>query len=105
MDVAKELAAGHRRVLRSIDRNVLLAEARIEGMEPYAYALKVDRERKAAADAAIRTGAEQFGANIRALADAWQAFAEGVARGFNGGLPSQQYPGTINPQQVPRRNT
>lgn len=85
MNVEKEVAAANRRVQLGIERNVLIAMARIEGITPMEYALKLDAERAEAARAAAVNAAEQLGRNLRAIRDSLVSAAEGIARGFEQG--------------------
>lgn len=85
MNVEREIAAANRQVQFGIERNALIALARIEGMTPEAYAEKIDAERTQAALTAFQSGAEQMGRNLRAIRDSLAQMAEGIARGFNGG--------------------
>ncbi|UVG34608.1 hypothetical protein SEA_CHEETO1_43 [Microbacterium phage Cheeto1] len=89
MDVDKEIKAANRRVQLGIERNYLIAMARLEGMTPEDYAAKVDRER--AVEAAERSrlalaqtqqAAQEFGRQVGLLARAYQDFVENVATGF-----------------------
>lgn len=82
MNVEREIAAANQRVQRGIERNVIIALARIEGMTPEDYAAKLDKERAEAARAAFLSGAEQLGRNLRAIRDSLVACAEAMARGF-----------------------
>lgn len=80
MDVDREVAAANRRVERGIDRNYLIAMARIEGMTPEAYAAKLDAERPP-----VPTPMEQIGAIYRQLNDSIAKMAEDFARGWQSG--------------------
>ncbi|QNL31052.1 hypothetical protein SEA_KAUALA_40 [Microbacterium phage Kauala] len=82
MDLEKEFAAADRRIKRGIERNYLIAMARIEGMTPEDYAKKLDAERAEAARIAFQNGAEALGASLRAIRDSLVDAAEGIARGW-----------------------
>ncbi|AVJ49938.1 hypothetical protein FDJ43_gp40 [Microbacterium phage Koji] len=83
MDLDKEFALANRRIQRGIERNYLIAMARLEGMTPEDYAAKLDKERAEAAQAAFRSAMEALGANLRAICDSLVEAAEGIARGWN----------------------
>ncbi|AZV01746.1 hypothetical protein HOV00_gp53 [Microbacterium phage Schubert] len=82
MDVDKEIKAANRRVQLGIERNYLIAMARLEGMTPEEYAAKVDRERAEEALVQTQQAAQEFGRLIGLLARSYQEFVENVATGF-----------------------
>lgn len=77
----KEFREANRRIKRGIERNYLIAMARLEGMTPEEYAAKLDAE-AAAALAAMPSAMEQLGAHYRRLNDAFVKMAEDFARGW-----------------------
>ncbi|QNL30996.1 hypothetical protein SEA_GAECEO_43 [Microbacterium phage GaeCeo] len=82
MDVDKEIKAANRRVQLGIERNYLIAMARLEGMTPEDYAAKVDAERARVALEQTRNTAQEFGRQVGLLARSYQEFVENVATGF-----------------------
>ncbi|QXO14515.1 hypothetical protein SEA_JENOS_46 [Microbacterium phage Jenos] len=85
-DIDREFAAAEKRIQRNIDRNVLIALARIEGMTPQEYAQKLDAERAeqaavAARQAGIALG-RAYGEMSRALVEAVNNIAEGFRQAF-----------------------
>jgi hypothetical protein len=86
MDIDKEFAAADRRIQRSIERNYLIAMAKLEGMTPEAYAAKLDQEaRQKAVDAAAeasRAVGRAYGVMARSLSDAINNIAEGFREAF-----------------------
>ncbi|QDP44096.1 hypothetical protein SEA_MCGALLEON_45 [Microbacterium phage McGalleon] len=85
-DIDREFAAAEKRIQRNIDRNVLIALARIEGMTPQEYAQKLDAERAeqaavSAREAGIALG-RAYGEMAKALTDAVNNIAEGFRQAF-----------------------
>ncbi|AVJ51029.1 hypothetical protein FDJ44_gp38 [Microbacterium phage Pikmin] len=82
MDINREFAQAEARVKRNIERNYIIAMARIEGISPEEYAERIDREREQARQDAARDAQIAFGYSLgtmhRALTDA----ANNLAAGF-----------------------
>lgn len=82
MDLDKEFAAAERRVKRNIERNYLIAMARIEGMSPEDYARKLDAERAEAQALAAQQAGEDLGRALGTMYRSLQEAAASIARGF-----------------------
>lgn len=83
IDVEREFAAANRRVRQNIERNALIAMARIAGVSPEEYTARQAVERAEAEQRARNRAAEQLGAALRAMYDSIAAAAESIARGWN----------------------
>lgn len=82
MDIDKEFAAANRRVQLGIERNYLIAMARLEGITPEEYAAKVDAERaQQAMDQTVAT-AQAFGRQIGEMVRSYRDFVNNVAEGI-----------------------
>ena len=83
MDIAKEFAVAQKRLDRNLERNCLIALARIDGITPEEYAAKVDAERAAIRSAVLANSMEQMGASLRAIRDTYVSMIENFAKGWN----------------------
>lgn len=91
MNVAVEMEKVRKKLQEQIDRDFLIAEAKVFGMSPISYALQLDHRREQARKAAqeqarvqAANAAVQMGRNLRAIRDSWVSMLENIARGFNG---------------------
>lgn len=87
MDIDREFREADFRIKMQIRRSALIAEAKIYGMTPEAYAEKLDREAAAkraedAAEAGRQIG-RAYGEMARALQDAAANIAEGFRQAFS----------------------
>ena len=92
MDVEAEMAKVRAKVQTQIDRDCIIAEAKIFGMTPIGYAMGLDARNAAnkkielAQARAKREAAwEAFGAQLREAQDQFVSALEAMARGFNRG--------------------
>lgn len=77
-----EFAAANRRIRMGIERNYLIAMAKLEGITPEAYAARIDAERAAARDKAAAEAAQELGRAYGTMARALTDAANNIAKGF-----------------------
>ena len=83
MGINDDLRAMRRRLELGIERNYLIAMARLEGVTPEEYAAKLDAERLEAHRVATRAVMEQAGAAYRGFYEAIREAVEAFSRGWN----------------------
>lgn len=82
MNIEREFDEANRRVQIGIERNYIIAMARLEGMTPHEYATKLDQEREQAREESMQASMEAVGAWYRQLHDSIVTAADAFARGW-----------------------